>query len=261
MNYLPITGIILRNIYLIRNYMNRLLFVFYWPTLDILMWGFVGKYMQTIQGNDNIQMIFLLSILLWSAFARIGMEVFQSLVEELWSNNIINVFASPLKLSEWIVGTILFVILIFIILMSFLILLVGLFYDVSILSLIKNFIIFSPSLLLAAISIGFLALSIIIYSGIRFIEIAYVIMWTFMPFSGVFYPIETLPLWAQKISYCLPMTYTFIGMRAYVQNQIDSTPYLIKSVILSLVYGTIFLLLFFYMFNKSKDKGLSRLTE
>jgi len=261
MNYLPISAIILRHLWLIRNYMNRLLFVFYWPTLDILMWGFVGKYMQAIQGTYNVQIIFLLSILLWSAFARIGMEVFQALLEELWSNNIVNIFASPIKLSEWIVGVILFVILMFIALMSFLILLIGLFYDISIISLFKNFIIFAPSLLLAAISIGFLALSIIIYSGIRFAEIAYVIMWTFMPFSGVFYPIETLPMWAQKISYCLPMTYTFTGMRAYVQNQIDPTPYLIKSIILSLIYGAVFLGLFFYMFNKSKDKGLSRLTD
>jgi hypothetical protein len=57
------------------------------------------------------------------------------------------------------------------------------------------------------------------------------------------------------------MTYTFTGMRAYVQNQIDPTPFLIKSIILSLIYGAAFLGLFFYMFNKSKDKGLSRLTD
>lgn len=261
MNYLPISGIVLRHLWLIRNYMNRLLFIFYWPSLDILMWGFVGNYMQSIQGTNNTQMIFLLAILLWSAFSRIGMEVFQSLTEELWSNNIINIFAAPITLTEWIIGVLLFISLLFILLMSFLILLISVFYDVAIFDLIKNFIIFAPSLLLAGISISFLILSILIYFGIRFVEIAYVIMWFFMPFSGVFYPIESLPLWAQKISYWLPMAYTFTGMRRYLLNNTNPTPYLITSFILSLIYGSIFLLLFFYMFNKSKNKGLSRLTD
>ena len=35
----------------------------------------------------------------------------------------------------------------------------------------------------------------------------------FAPFSAVFYPITALPQWAQNISWCLPTTYIFEGMR------------------------------------------------
>lgn len=260
MNFLPISAIILRHLRLIFNYSSRLLFIFYWPVLDILVWGFFGNWLQITQHN-NMEMILLLSILLWSSFARIGNEIFISLLEEIWSHNVINIFASPIKLSQWIIGVLLFVGLIFILLMSFLITIISLIYNISIISLIKNFLIFAPTLLLSAISLGFLALSIIIYFGIRFNEAAWILMWFFMPFSGVFYPVESLPTWAQKISVFLPMTYTFQGMREYVTNFANPIPYLIKSAVLSLVYGIVFLSLFFYAFKKSKDKGLSRLSD
>ena len=261
MNYLPISAITIRHIRLIRNYMNRFLFIFYWPFLDILIWGFLGKWIQTLQNDINLEMTLLLSILLWSVCARLGMEVFGSLIEELWSHNIINIFASPITLFQWIIGVLLFVLLLSIVVITYLFMLISLFYDISILSLFKNFIIFAPSLFLSGISIGFLILSIIIYFGLRANEIAYVIMWSFMPFCGAFYPVENLPHWAQKISAFIPMSYAFKGMREYILNHANPLSYLIKSSVLSLIYGCLFLLLFFYMFNKSKNKGLSRLTD
>jgi ABC-2 type transport system permease protein len=38
------------------------------------------------------------------------------------------------------------------------------------------------------------------------------------PFVGVFYPISTLPHWMQFISYLLPPTYVFEGMRAVLKG-------------------------------------------
>ncbi|MBS0634138.1 MAG: ABC transporter permease [Verrucomicrobia bacterium] len=35
----------------------------------------------------------------------------------------------------------------------------------------------------------------------------------FAPFSDVFYPVSVLPTWAQHISWCLPTTYIFEGVR------------------------------------------------
>ncbi len=262
MNFLPISAIFFRHLRFMLNYLNKLLFTFYWPFLDVLLWGFLGKYMQDLQGsNNNLEVILLLSILLWACFARLGMEIFNALIEELWTQNVINIFASPITLFEWIAGVLSFIILLSVILISFLLLAIKLFYSVSILYLFKNFIIFAPFLFFSGIVIGFLILSILIYFGMRAAEIAYVIIWSFMPFSGVFYPVESLPAWAQKISSVLPMSYIFTGMRAYVLQNVNPIPYIIKSSILILIYGILFLFLFFYMFNKSKNKGLNRLTD
>jgi ABC-2 type transport system permease protein len=92
-------------------------------------------------------------------------------------------------------------------------------------------------------------------------EFAFVLIWTFMPFVGIFYPIESLPFWAQKISNFLPMSYIFTGMRQYVFNGINPMPYIIKSNLMNIAYGALSLIFFFYMFNRSKDKGLARLTD
>lgn len=261
MYYLPISAIFFRHIRLIKNYTNKLMFTFYWPLLDILIWGFLGRWLQVSQNNPNIELLLMLSILLWSVFARVGQDLLTSLFEELWSNNLINIFASPITLGQWIIGALLYMLFLFFILMSFLIGVAYLFYNLSILSLIQNFVIFAPALLLAGISISFLLLSLVIYFGLRVNEIAYAIMWSFMPFCGAFYPIESLPMWAQKVSSFLPMTYVFASFREYVLKQANPIPGIIQSVLLSLIYGSIFLCLFFYMFKKSKDNGLSRLSE
>ena len=38
------------------------------------------------------------------------------------------------------------------------------------------------------------------------------------PFAGVFYPIETLPIWMQYVAAMLPPSYVFEGMRPVVES-------------------------------------------
>ena len=39
-------------------------------------------------------------------------------------------------------------------------------------------------------------------------------MFLFMPLTCVYYPVTTLPVWLQPVSWLLPPTYVFEGMRA-----------------------------------------------
>ena len=93
------------------------------------------------------------------------------------------------------------------------------------------------------------------------IELAFVVAWFLMPFSGAYYPIAVLPAWGQKISACIPMSYIFEGMRDYVMYQQDPTMYLLKGYALAIPYAIIAIIGFVYCFNRSKRKGLARLME
>lgn len=95
----------------------------------------------------------------------------------------------------------------------------------------------------------------------RGIELAFVVTWLLLLFSGAYYPISVLPAWGQAISACIPMSYIFEGARNYVMNQQDPTMYLLKRYAMAIPYAIIAMTGFVYFFNRSKRKGLARLVE
>jgi ABC-2 type transport system permease protein len=79
------------------------------------------------------------------------------------------------------------------------------------------------------------------------------------PFSAVYYPVSTLPDWAQKVAAFVPTSYVFEGMREIIVNGKTSPEMLIKSFLLNGIFLILGFVLFNYMFTKSKTKGLARL--
>jgi ABC-2 type transport system permease protein len=242
--------------------MNMALATFYWPLLDVLIWGFLGAYIQNIQiGVHNYQAIALLGILLWQITSRGAIVIATSFVEELWSYNLMNLISLPLSLAEWMCGIVLYNIFTTCLSFTYCIGLIYLFYGLSPLMLFSKFVIFAPPLFISGLAIGFTCLAIIAYFGKRAQELCFVFSWFFSPFSTAFYPREILPAWAQAISDALPMSYVFTGMRASMMHNGDPMPYLIKSYLLSIAYLILAILAFAYMFNKSKKHGLARLSD
>lgn len=242
---------------------NLLLAGFYWPLLDILTWGFLGSWIQQSQPTQfhNYETAALLGVLLWQVVGR-GCNIMGfAFCEELWSNNIVNLFSLPLRTAEWIIGVILYYAIMMCITSLFCMFAIFMLYDVSLWYLLSTFLIFVPPLFFSALWLGFTCLQILILLGKRGIELGFVAGWFLTPFSGAFYPIEVLPRWGQMISSFLPMSYVLQGMRRYVMHQQDPTLYLIKGYTLSILYATAAILLFVYCFNRSKKDGLARLVD
>jgi ABC-2 type transport system permease protein len=78
---------------------------FYWPSLDIVVWGLTISAMQK-QGQAPLIQVFLIvfGTILWFAMWRGQGEITVNFLEELWSENLTNLFASPLRVAEWMVG-------------------------------------------------------------------------------------------------------------------------------------------------------------
>jgi len=258
-----IWAIVIRHVRLWRRDLNPLLFGFYWPMLDVLVWGFLGSWIaqsQTAQFH-NYEAAALLGILLWQVVGRGSNIMLFSFCEELWSNNIVNLFSLPLRTVEWMCGIVLFYLIMMSITCSFCMFVIFLLYDVSMWYVISTFLIFAPPLIFCAIWVGFTCLQIMVALGRRGVELSNVIGWFLLPFSGAYYPVEVLPSWGQMISKFLPMSYVFTGMRAYVMHEQDPTNYLIKGYAMSILYAISALALFIYCFNQSKQKGLARLAD
>jgi ABC-2 type transport system permease protein len=259
----PIWAVVLRHIRMWRKDFNYMLGGFYWPVLDILVWGFLGSWVQRSQSAEfhNYEVAALLGILLWQVVGRGGNIMVLTLSEELWSNNIINLFSLPLSLIEWMIASVVFYAIMSGLISVFCMGVMFALYNVPIWYTINTYRIFLPPLFLCGIWIGFTCLQIVVLMGKRGVELGFVIGWFCLPFCGAYYPREVLPGWAQSFSYFIPMSYVFQGMRAYVMRNQDPTSYLIKGYILSAVYMVISIFLFVYLFNRSKQKGLARLAD
>ena len=258
-----IYAVVLRHVYLLRRDINFMLSLLYWPVLDIMIWGFLGSWIAQAHMAQfpNYTTVALLGILLWQLISR-GCNVFTiTLAEELWSRNIANLFSMPLRISEWMMGIIIFYFIMMGITTVICLTTIMLLYDVSLYYLLSCFVFFAPPLIISCIWMGFMCLQIIVTLGRRGTEVAFVFGWLLAPFSGAYYPIEVLPEWGQKISAFLPMSYVFSGMRGYVMHQQDPTSYLIKGYALSSVYAACSIIIFVYCFNRAKHKGLARLAD
>lgn len=261
-SFMPIWAVVLRHARVWRRDVNFMLFAFYWPILDILIWGFLGRWIQ--QSNTqfhNYEAAALLGILLWQAAIRGCNVMIMSFTEELWSNNIVNFFSLPLRIAEWMCGIVLFYTGIMAITTLFCMLIIYSFYDLSLLYMLKTFLFFLPPLFFCGIWLGFTCLQVIVNLGKRGIEVGFVLGWVLAPFSGAFYPIDVLPAWAQKVSSFVPMSYVFQSMRDYVMHGTNPTPSLVKGYILSIIYMVFAIVLFMYCFKRSKKYGLARLLD
>lgn len=261
--FAPIWAIVLRHIHVWKRDLNLMLATFYWPLLDILIWGFLGSWIAQMQTSQlyNYETAALLGVLLWQVVGRGCNIMITTLTEEVYNNNVVNLFSMPLQITQWMCGITIFYGMMMCASIIFCMSVMFMLYDLSIPYTIGTYLIFVPPLFISCLWMSFTCLSVIVTMGKRGVELGLVIGWVLMPFSGAYYPVEVLPAWGQTVSAFLPMSYVFQGMRGYVMHQQNPTSYLIKGYALSIVYAACAILLFVYFFNRSKQKGLARLSD
>src|SRR5271154_4278176 len=103
-----VAAIVLRQFYLLRGSPQRVLPIFAWVAVDILLWGFITRYLNAVghAGFDFVPAL-LGAVLLWDFLTRVMQGVTMAFFEDVWSRNFLNYFATPLRTSEYLTGIIL----------------------------------------------------------------------------------------------------------------------------------------------------------
>jgi len=231
----------------------------YWPAIDIALWGLMTVWIQQNQpGVSNIALIVLTGLIFWQIVWRGNYEISVNLLQEFWNRNLVNLFSTPLKIIEWIVGVLMLSACKVFIAMIFGVVFVYLLYTLNVFTVGWAFLPFLALLMMSGWVIGFFAASIVIYWGQRFQMIAWMLAYLFAPFSAVFYPVSALPAWGQKISWYLPTTYVFEGMRSILKG--GSFPWTDAGISLglNLFYLALSIATFYWAFERSRTKGLAR---
>jgi len=234
--------------------------LFYWPALDIFLWGMTSTWLQKTQpGLPDLALAILTGLIFWQVLWRGNYEVTVNLLSEFWNRNLVNLFSTPLKLSEWICSLMLMGLFKIFVNLFFGAAIVYLMYQLNIFHLGWAFLPYVALLTMAGWFMGFLSAAIIVFYGQRLQMLAWMTAYLFAPFSAVYYPVSVLPEWAQAVAKCLPTTYIFEGMREILYEGKFSMQPIIISFCLNVLYLGIALWFFVFMYEKSRKKGLSRL--
>ncbi len=255
-----IKAVMLRNILTERRSIMRLADFFYWPMLDITLWGLTSTWVQhTHAGNNLMTQTIMTGLVLWQVVMRAGYELSIGTIEELWSRSIINLFSTPLKVGEWVAALMLNGLLKSIAVLLFGAFLVKLLYGINIFSIGFIIVVLTMLLIMSGWAIGLCGAAMIIHWGQRVQSLPWIIAFLFAPFSAVFYPLSILPSWLQKACLMLPMTHVFEASRTIIAT--GTIPYhnILAALILNCCYLTGALILLLSLFEKSRAKGLSRL--
>jgi ABC-2 type transport system permease protein len=257
MTLIRTAAIVVRHFYLMRESPARVVPIFAWIAVDIVLWGFITKYLDKVsaQGFDFVATL-LGAVLLWDFFVRIMHGVTLAFFEDVWSRNFLNVFAGPITITEYVFGLILSSVATG---AAALIMMVGMASFFFGLSFWVYGLMLAPFLLilfLSGIALGVGACAMVLRFGPACEWFVWPIPALMSPFVGVFYPVSTLPSWMQYVSAFLPQTYVFEGMRAIITGGEPSLNALLWGAMLAALWLPLSYLLFARVYRHAVRSGL-----
>jgi ABC-2 type transport system permease protein len=237
MNTTRTAAIVLRHFYLLRGSLTRVVPLFVWVAIDIVLWGFITRYLNTVAGSGlDFVPLLLGAVLLWDFFSRVMHGVTTAFFEDVWSRNFVNLFATPLTLAEYLSGLVVSSTVTSAIgLLVMLVLATGIFglsffgYGLALLP-------FLLVLFLFGVALGILGSGIVLRLGPAAEWFVWPIPALVSPFVGVFYPLATLPPWMQVLAQGLPPAHVFEGMRTVLAGSAVPARMLALAAGLSAVY-------------------------
>jgi ABC-2 type transport system permease protein len=237
MRWHPVLAIVLRQFYLMRGSPARVFPLVIWVAVDILLWGFITKFLATVaEPGFNFVSTLLGAVLLWDFFGRVMQGVTTAFFEDVWSRNFLNIFATPLSISEYVCGLVLTSVLTSSLALAVMIALATTVFGLSVFAYGAMLAPFLLVLFLSGIALGIFGAAVVLRLGPAAEWLIWPIPALLSPFVGVFYPLSTLPAWMHIIAYALAPSCVFEGMRAIVAGAAFPVTHLLWSTGLAALY-------------------------
>ncbi|MBU6419724.1 MAG: ABC transporter permease [Proteobacteria bacterium] len=212
-----IWGLVYRHVCMYRRSWPRLAEIAYWPTLELLIWGFTANFFsRDLHGNSPILAgtALIAGVLLWEIVLRAQIGVTLSFMEEIWSRNLGHLFVSPLRPAEMVLG---------LLAVSVIRTCIGLLPATIIAFLLYHYDLFAPGPVMVLFFLNLLVMgwwvalgivSLLFRYGAGAEALAWTIAFGITPVACVFYPLASLPDWLQPVAQALPAAHIFEGLRA-----------------------------------------------
>lgn len=252
-----VLAVVLRHVYVMRSSPVRVIEMAYWPTVQMIMWGFITQFFLThsewlVQAAGAL----VAAVLLWDVMFRGNLGLSLSFLEEMWARNLGHLFVSPLRPYEHVAA---------LTLMSFLRTIIGVmpaallaivFYDVNVFAMGLPLVAFFANLLVTGWCVGLAVSALVLRFGLGAESLAWVFIFAFAPLSGIYYPIDTLPEWLQPVALAFPPAHVFEGMRAVLFDGVFPLTHFVAAVGLNALYLAATVVLFLWVFHVARRRGL-----
>lgn len=250
-------AIILRHLYVMRTSWPRMLEMAYWPTIQMLVWGFASQFFRehstwVAQAGG----VLIGAVLLWEVMFRANLGFSLSFLEEMWARNLGQLYLTPLRPHEHVFA---------LAIMSLIRTTLGLLppsliaiwlYAFNIYDLGLPLLAFFANLMVAGWCVGLFTAALVLRFGLGAESLAWVLIFGLAPISGIYYPIGILPEWVQAIAYSMPPAYVFEGMRAVMFEHTFRWDLFSRAAVLNAAYFSAVTAFFLYMVRVARRKGL-----
>lgn len=256
MSFRRIAALLIRHYYLYRRNFPRLFDIIFWPVSEMILWGFMTLYL--VRSGTSLPPFvgFLLgALMMWEILFRSNLGITVSHLEEVWTRNALNLFASPLTIGEYVTAGILSS-LIRVFLTLIIMVVLGLtFYNFNLFTIGFSFFAFFVNLVIMGWSVGIVTMAILFWFG----QSAEILGWAsiifLQPFSAVFYPVSVLPKFVQYIAHAVPASHIFEGLRTLLNTGVFDGREFLWAFLLNVLYLTVALKILFATFRRAKKTG------
>ena len=256
MKFHRVYALFLRHFYLIKSSFPRLLDLIYWPTIQIILWGFISKFftMHSNFYNDTVGII-LTAAILYDFLFRSSISFNMLFLEEIWSRNFTNLFIAPRRVSEIVTALTATALIRTLIGIVPAVLLASPFFGVSILNLGPALVLLLFSLYTFGMTLGLLVVSGLLRYGPAFENVAWSSLFLLAPLGCIYYPLSILPHWLQILAKTLPLVYIFEEVRSILLNNVVNYSNIMSALTLNLFYFLLSVFIFYSAFHKARKKG------
>ena len=251
-----VRAVLRRHGYLILKSWTRIASMMYYPTVTMIVWGFLTLYLApTNNFLKDAPGFFIGAVLLWDLLFRGQLGVSLTFIEEFYARNLGNLFVSPLTLPEYIAGQLAMSLLRALIGVGGACLFAFLLFRYSIFSVGFPLIAFFANLLVFGWAIGLAMSGMILRLGLGAEELAWAAIFVIAPVSGVYYPIAVLPSWLQGIAWGIPSAHVFEGMRAVLLHGTFRWDHFWAAAALNVFYVALGAAVFAWSMRDARERG------
>src|ERR1041385_9199464 len=185
-----ISAMMLRHWYLLRSSWPRLLDLIYWPTVQMVTWGFLQTYIATNAGFfARAGGTFIAAVILWDILFRGQLGFSISFLEEMYSRNLGNLMMSPLRPVEFVLALMVMSVIRLSIGTIPVTLLAIAFFGFNLWAMALALGVFVLNLFLTGWAVALVVAGLLLRNGLGAENLAWGIMFLFLPLTCVYYPV------------------------------------------------------------------------
>lgn len=218
-----ILAIALRQWLTLRHSLPRLFEVFYWPVLEVVIWGLVTTYLIAQTGGTFSASLLLGGMILWTMLHRAQEDLAIAFLEESWSQNLPNLFSSPLHPIEYFFASALVGSVKIVLAGTAVSTLAFLLYGYGLWQVGPTLIAAIPALVTFGWAMGLFTVGLVLRYGRQVDVLAWSIAILVQPLVCAVYPMNVLHPSVQIVAGLLPPTHIFEAARAATAGQPNLT--------------------------------------